>query len=59
MGHGEFRANDPQNDDWRQSPQQSERRVGLRAVPDGPFIGDIAGTEVNFTTQTTIEDAQK
>lgn len=27
--------------------------------PDGPFVGDIANTIVNFTTETKIEDAQK
>ncbi len=27
--------------------------------PDGPFVGDIADTIVNFTTETRIEDAQK
>jgi hypothetical protein len=26
--------------------------------PDGPFIGEIADTIVNFTTETKIEDAQ-
>jgi prepilin-type N-terminal cleavage/methylation domain-containing protein len=27
--------------------------------PDGPFVGDMADTIVNFTTETKIEDAQK
>jgi hypothetical protein len=27
--------------------------------PGGPFIGEIADTEVNFAQETTIEDAQK
>ena len=27
--------------------------------PEGPFVGDIADTIVNFTTETKIEDAQK
>ena len=27
--------------------------------PGGPFIGEMADTIVNFTTETTIEDAQK
>lgn len=27
--------------------------------PSGPFVGDIADTEVNFAVETTIEDAQK
>ena len=31
----------------------------LPPVPDGPFMGDMADTIVNFTTETKIEDAQK
>ena len=27
--------------------------------PTGPFVGEIADTIVNFTTETKIEDAQK
>ena len=27
--------------------------------PTGPFVGEMADTEVNFVTETTIEDAQK
>lgn len=27
--------------------------------PSGPFVGDIADTQVNFATETTIEDSQK
>ncbi|HVT28184.1 MAG TPA: hypothetical protein VHE81_09230, partial [Lacipirellulaceae bacterium] len=27
--------------------------------PDGPFVGDMADTIVNFTTETKIEDAHK
>jgi prepilin-type N-terminal cleavage/methylation domain-containing protein len=27
--------------------------------PDGPFVGDMADTIVNFTTETKIEDAEK
>jgi prepilin-type N-terminal cleavage/methylation domain-containing protein len=30
----------------------------LLLFPDGPFIGDIAETIVNFTTETKVEDAQ-
>ncbi len=29
------------------------------SFPKGPFTGDIADTEANFFTETTIEDAQK
>jgi hypothetical protein len=27
--------------------------------PDGPFVGEMADTEVNFAQETTIEDSQK
>jgi len=31
----------------------------LLLFPGGPFIGEVADTEVNFAQETTIEDAQK
>ena len=36
-----------------------EERKGMIVFPDGPWIDDLGDTQVNFTTEMTVEDAQK
>ena len=54
------------NDRWDQDAFKNRVWAGSPSFaanpllfPDGPFVGDIADTIVNFTTETKIEDAQK
>lgn len=53
-------------DDFTKTPPTEFQRMNARLAggnyllfPSGPFVGDIADTEVNFAPETTIEDAQK
>ena len=55
MGHSSFPQDGARTDDYR----QANNRTTYLLFPDGPFVGEIADTEVNFTQETTIEDAQK
>jgi prepilin-type N-terminal cleavage/methylation domain-containing protein len=53
------------NDRWDQDTfrdkisMQNATASNFITFPEGPFVGDIAETIVNFTTETKIEDAQK